>query len=209
MKKIITIGRQFGSAGHDIGELVAQKLGYEFYDKKLVELAAQKSNISDATVEKIDEKATSSLLYSLASGSYSMRGIGGPLYYEMPLNDKLFLAQSDIIKNVAAKENSVIVGRCADYVLKDNNDDIILLNVFIYADRDFRIKRVSEALGIDEKTAKDKVVKTDKQRRTYYNYYSNFDWGKMSNYDLCINSAKFGIEASADMIVNYIRSLNK
>lgn len=208
MKKIITIGRQFGSAGHDIGELVAEKLGYEFYDKKLVELAAQKSNISDATVEKLDEKATSSLLYSLASGSYSMRGIGGPLYYEMPLNDKLFLAQSDIIKNVAAKENSVIVGRCADYVLKDN-EDVMLLNVFIYADKNFRIKRVMDALGLDEKTAKDKVSKTDKQRRTYYNYYSNLDWGKMSNYDLCINSAKFGIEESANMIVNYIRSLDK
>lgn len=208
MKKIITIGRQFGSAGHDIGELVAEKLGFEFYDKKLVELAAQKSNISDATVEKLDEKATSSLLYSLASGSYSMRGIGGPLYYEMPLNDKLFLAQSDIIKNVAAKENSVIVGRCADYVLKDN-EDVMLLNIFIYADKNFRIKRVMNALELDEKTAKDKVSKTDKQRRTYYNYYSNLDWGKMSNYDLCINSAKFGIEESANMIVNYIRSLGK
>ena len=109
MKNVITIGRQYGSAGHAIGALVAEKLGYTFYDKQLVEIAAKNSNISDETVKHIDEKATSSLLYSLASGSYSLRGINGPLYYEMPLNDKLFIAQSDVIKNVAAKENSVIV----------------------------------------------------------------------------------------------------
>lgn len=208
MKNVITIGRQYGSAGHAIGALVAEKLGYTFYDKQLVEIAAKNSNISDETVKHIDEKATSSLLYSLASGSYSLRGINGPLYYEMPLNDKLFIAQSDVIKNVAAKENSVIVGRCADYVL-DDVEDINLINIFIYADMDFRIKRVMDVFEINEKQAKDKVTKTDKQRKTYYSYYSNRDWGKMSNYDICLNTSKLGIEGSADMIVNYIRGLEK
>ena len=155
MKNVITIGRQYGSAGHAIGALVAEKLGYTFYDKQLVEIAAKNSNISDETVKHIDEKATSSLLYSLASGSYSLRGINGPLYYEMPLNDKLFLAQSEVIKHVAAKENSVIVGRCADYVL-DEVEDINLVNVFIYADMDFRIKRVMDVFEINEKQAKEK-----------------------------------------------------
>lgn len=206
MKNIITIGRQFGSAGHDIGELIADGLGYDFYDKKLVEIAAKNSNMSSEVLESIDEKATSSLLYSLASGSYSLRGINGPLYYEMPLNDKLFLAQSDIIKNVAAKENSVIVGRCADYVL-DEVDGINLINIFIYAPLEFRIKRVMEAFDITEKQAKDKISKADKQRKTYYGYYANRDWGKMSNYDICINSEKMGIKESADMIINYIRSM--
>ncbi len=208
MKNVITIGRQYGSAGHAIGALIAEKLGYTFYDKQLVEIAAKNSNIADETVKHIDEKATSSLLYSLASGSYSLRGMSGPLYYEMPLNDKLFLAQSEVIKNVAAKENSVIVGRCADYVL-DDVENINLINVFIYADMDFRIKRVMDVFEINEKQAKEKVTKSDKQRKTYYSYYSNRDWGKMSNYDICINTSKFGIEGSADVIVNYIRSLEK
>lgn len=208
MKNVITIGRQYGSAGHDIGEMLAQKLEYAFYDKELVKLAAQKSNISDETVKHIDEKATSSLLYSLVSGSYSVHDINGPLYYEMPLNDKLFLAQSDVVKNIASKENSVIVGRCSDYILEDA-EDINLINIFIYAPLEFRVKRVKERFDLTDKQAKDRVLKTDKQRKTYYNYYSNRDWGKMSNYDLCINSAKVGIEKSAEMIANFVRSLEK
>ena len=208
MKNVITIGRQYGSAGHDIGEMLAQKLGYAFYDKELVKLAAQKSNISDETVKHIDEKATSSLLYSLVSGSYSVHDINGPLYYEMPLNDKLFLAQSDVVKNIASKENSVIVGRCSDYILEDA-EDINLINIFVYAPLEFRVKRVKERFDLTDKQAKDRVLKTDKQRKTYYNYYSNLDWGKMSNYDLCINSAKVGIEKSAEMIANFVRSLEK
>ena len=208
MKKVITIGRQYGSGGHDIGELVAQKLGYTFYDKKLVEIAAKNSNISDEAIESIDEKATSSLLYSLVSGSYSIRGMNGPLYSVMPLNDRRFIAQSDVIKNVAAKENSVIVGRCADYVLEDAKD-IELINIFIYSPMEERIKRISKIFDLTEKQAKDKIQKSDKQRKTYYSYYSNRDWGKMSNYDLCINSAKSGIEKTADMIVEFIRSIDK
>lgn len=208
MKKIITIGRQYGSAGHDIGELVAQELGFKFYDKELVEMAAKESNISQEAVKDMDERATSSLLYSLASGSYSLRGVSGPLYYEMPLNDKLFIAQSNVIRTIAAKENCVIVGRCADYAL-ESVPDVDVLNVFVYADQSYRIKRVMDAFGINEKKAKEKVVKTDKQRKTYYTYYSNRDWGTMTNYDLCLNSQKLGIEGGAKMIIDYIRGLDK
>lgn len=208
MKTVITIGRQFGSGGHDIGKLVAEKLGFTFYDKKLVEIAAKNSNISDETVKHIDEKATSSLLYSLVSGSYSIRGMNGPLYYEMPLNDKLFIAQSDVIKSVATQENAVIVGRCADYVL-DDVDDVQVINVFIYSPLEARIKRITNLYNLNEKQAKDKILKSDKQRKTYYSYYSNRDWGKMSNYDICINSGKIGIEESADMIVNFVKGLDK
>ena len=208
MKTVITIGRQFGSGGHDIGKLVAEKLGFTFYDKKLVEIAAKNSNISDETVKHIDEKATSSLLYSLVSGSYSIRGMNGPLYYEMPLNDKLFIAQSDVIKSVATQENAVIVGRCADYVL-DDVDDVQVINVFIYSPLEARIKRITNLYDLNEKQAKDKILKSDKQRKTYYSYYSNRDWGKMSNYDICINSGKIGIEESADMIVNFVKGLDK
>lgn len=206
MKNVITIGRQFGSGGHDIGKLVAEKLGYAFYDKKLVEIAAKNSNISDETVKHIDEKATSSLLYSLVSGRYSIRGMNGPLYYEMPLNDKLFIAQSDVIKDIASKEDCVIVGRCADYVLSET-EDVNLINIFIYSPLDVRIERISKLYDLNAKQAKDKIVKSDKQRKTYYSYYSNKDWGKMTNYDLCINSAKAGIDGTAEMIADFIRSI--
>ena len=208
MTKVITIGRQYGSAGHDIGELVAKELGCRFYDKELVELAAQKSNLAPEAVKKIDEHASSSLLYSLASGSYSLKGSAGPLYYEMPLNDKLFIAQSEAIKGVAAEGDCVIVGRCADYVLEDE-PDIELVNVFVYAPLEFRIKRVADALDLSEKKAKESVVKTDKQRKTYYGYYTNRNWGEMCNYDICLNSEKIGIERAAKLIVDYMRGTEK
>lgn len=208
MAKVITIGRQFGSAGHDIGELVAKELGYEFYDKELVEMAAKKSNISDETLMNFDERATSSLLYSLASGSYSVRGIAGPLYYEMPINDKLFIAQSDIIKEVAQTGNCVIVGRCADYVLEDM-ENVDVCNVFVYAPFEYRVQRVMDAFEINQKQAKDRVTKTDKQRKTYYNYYSNKDWGDMNHYDICVNSSKISVESAAKMIIEYIKGMDK
>lgn len=200
MSLIITIGRQFGSGGRDVGEKVAEYFNIPFYDKELVELAAQKSNISKEALKEVDEHATNSFLYSLASGNYSMRGINAPIYYEMPINDKLFIAQADVIKEVAKKGSCVIVGRCADYVLENENEDV--LSVFVYGSVDYRAKRVMSALDITQAKAKDKVLKTDKQRRTYYDYYTSKNWGVMSNYDLCIDAEKFGIEETANMIIN-------
>ena len=180
MSLIITIGRQFGSGGRDIGEKVAEYFNIPFYDKELVELAAQKSNISKEALKEVDEHAT--------------------IYYEMPINDKLFIAQADVIKEVAKRGSCVIVGRCADYVLENENVDV--LSVFVYGSVDYRAKRVMSALDITQAKAKDKVLKTDKQRRTYYDYYTSKNWGVMSNYDLCIDAEKFGIEETANMIIN-------
>jgi cytidylate kinase len=204
MSLVITIGRQFGSGGRDVGEKVAEYFGIPFYDKELVEMAAQKSNISKEALKEVDEHATNSFLYSLASGNYSMRGINAPIYYEMPINDKLFIAQAEVIKEVAKKGSCVIVGRCADYVLENENVD--LLNVFIHGSIDYRSKRVMEALNITQPKARDKVVKTDKQRRTYYDYYTSKDWGVMSNYDLCVNAEKFGIDGAAELIIAYAKN---
>ena len=159
MSLIITIGRQFGSGGRDVGEKVAEYFNIPFYDKELVELAAQKSNISKEALKEVDEHATNSFLYSLASGNYSMRGINAPIYYEMPINDKLFIAQADVIKEVAKRGSCVIVGRCADYVLENENVDV--LSVFVYGSVDYRAKRVMSALDITQAKAKDKVLKTD------------------------------------------------
>lgn len=204
MSLVITIGRQFGSGGRDVGERIAEYFNIPFYDKELVEMAAQKSNISKEALKEVDEHATNSFLYSLASGNYSMRGINAPIYYEMPINDKLFIAQAEVIKEVAKKGSCVIVGRCADYVLENENMD--LLNVFIFGNLDYRAKRVMEALELPQSKARDKVMKTDKQRRTYYDYYTSRDWGVMSNYDLCINTETVGISGAANLIINHVKN---
>lgn len=204
MSFVITIGRQFGSGGRDVGEKIASALGIPFYDKELVEMAAQKSNISHEALKEVDERATSSFLYSLVGGNYSMRGVNAPLYYEMPINDKLFIAQSDIIKNVAKQGSCVIVGRCADYVL-ESEEDVDLLNLFIYGSVDYRAKRVMQALNLTPSKARERVLKTDKQRRTYYDYYTSKDWGVMTNYDLCINTEKTGIDNAAEFVIRYVK----
>ncbi len=205
MAMVITIGRQFGSGGRDVGEKIASHFSIPFYDKELVEMASQKSNISKEALKEADEHATSSFLYSLASGNYSMRGINAPIYYEMPINDKLFIAQSEVIKEIAKKGSCVIVGRCADYVLGEESN-VDLLNVFVYASLDFRAKRVMDALNLPQNKARDRVIKTDKQRRTYYDYYTSRDWGVMSNYDICVNTEKIGIDNAAELIINFAKN---
>lgn len=206
MSLIITIGRQFGSGGRDVGEKVADALGIPFYDKELVEMAAQKSNLSKEALKEVDEHATNSFLYSLASGNYSLRGINAPIYYEMPINDKLFIAQAEVIKDIAKQGPCVIVGRCADYVLEEE-EGVELLNVFVHGSVDYRSKRVMEAQNLTQAKARDKVMKTDKQRRTYYDYYTSKDWGVMSNYDMCVNAEVFGIDGTANLIISCAKTL--
>lgn len=204
MSRVITIGRQFGSGGKDVGKLIAESLGIPFYDKELVELAAKKSNISYEAVKEIDERATNSLLYSIVTGSFGVKGLNAPLFYEMPMNDKFFIAQSEVIKEVAQQGDCVIVGRCADYVLS-SEEDVDVISVFIYSPLDFRMLRVAGSMNLTLNRAKDYIQKTDKQRRTYYDYYTSHEWGKMQNYDICINTQKVGIEKAAEMVVNYLK----
>lgn len=204
MSIVITIGRQYGSGGRDVGQKIAKALNIPYYDKELVEMAAAKSNISKDTVKDIDEKATSSFLYSLVNGNYSVGGT--PLYYEMPINDKLFISQSDVIRELAKKGSCVIVGRCADYVLRDEN--VKVCSVFVYGGLDYRVKRVMERYPeLSQAKARDKVIKTDKQRRTYYDYYSDGDWGLMTNYDVCLNTETLGIDEASQMLISYLKNM--
>ncbi len=203
MSKIITIGRQFGSGGRAMGEMIAKKLNIPIYDKELVELAAKKSDVSFEAIKEIDERATNSLLYSVVMGSWGARGINVPLYYEMPLNDKLFVAQSKVIKELAQKGDCIIVGRCADYVLEETEHDV--LSVFVYADLDTKIEFAVNNLDVKREKAKETLHKKDKQRRTYYEYYTNKKWGNTSSYDLAINVGKLGLEKAADLVVEAYR----
>lgn len=201
MKTVITIGRQYGSGGREIGEKLAKALDIPFYDKELVTLAAQNSDLHKDVLREIDERATNSLLYSLVTGN-AMRGVNSPIYYEMPINDKLFIAQSEIIKDISKKGSCVIVGRCADYVLEDCNVPVV--NVFIHADMPFKIGRIQKENDLSPEKAKDKIVKTEKRRKTYYNYYTNREWGKLDNYDICINSSKLGIDMAVELLKNFV-----
>ena len=198
-KIVIAIGRQFGSGGRAIGKLVAEKLGIPFYDKEIIKHIAEESGLSQEILNDYDEKPTNSFLYSLSLGAYtygnSITGIP-----EMPMSDKIFVIQSDVIKNLASQGSCVIVGRCAESILKDCSD---CLSVFIHSDFDSRIKRVSEYDNISHDEAAEKIRKTDKKRASYHNYYSDLKWGAATSYDLCINS-KFGIENSAKLIIDYL-----
>lgn len=197
--KIITIGRQYGSGGKVIGETIAKKLDIPFYDKELLKLAAKKSGICEEIFDSFDERPTNSFLYTLVMDPYSL-GFGTT--DELPLNHKVFLASFDTIKNIADKDGScVFVGRCADYALRDYKN---VINVFIYANIEDRIKRVSEKYGLAEGKAKDLIKKEDKSRASYYNYYSSKKWGDMKGYDICINTSLYGIEKTADILCDII-----
>lgn len=202
---VITIGRQYGSGGREIGKKIAELLGISYYDDELISLAAKNSGINSETLSDVDEKATNSLLYTLAMGG-SLFGGNAAIAYEMPINDKLYLAQSEVIKELAQKEPCVIIGRCADYVLKDYPSSI---NIFIYADLDKRAVRVAARRNITEAKAKDIIIKTDKQRANYYNYYTSLKWGRVENYDLCIDSGRLSIDKAAEAIVAYVEKITE
>lgn len=204
-KHIITITRQFGSGGHDIGKALAERLGISFYDKELISIAAKESGVSPEVFENADEKAANSLLYSLSTGLYSF-GNNFSSMGDLPLNDRLYIIQHRIIKEFAKKEDFVVVGRCADYVLKDNPK---LVKVFISADIDSRVKRVIERNEIDPARAKQAVLKMDKRRANYYSFYSGNKWGLADNYDLCINSTHLDTDQAVDIIMDYLNVIDK
>ena len=199
---IITIGREYGSAGKEIGTVLADSLGIKCYDKELLAKAAKESGMCQEIFENHDEKPTNSFLYSLVMDTYSM-GYSTSVFNDMPLNHKVFLAQFDAIKKLASEESCVIVGRCADYALEEFPNEI---SIFISADIEARIQRIMRIYSLTEDKARDVILKTDKKRANYYNYYSNKKWGEAKGYDLCINSAKVGVEGAVEIIENYIKT---
>ena len=198
--KIYTIGREFGSGGKKVGEKLAAKLGIKLYDKELLQQAAKDSGFCEEIFENHDEKPTNSFLYSLVMDTYSVSGYSAAPFLDMPLNHKVFLAQFETIKKIAERESCVIVGRCADYALSDNPDCI---NVFIHADMDKRIKNVSKNLNITENKARDIINKTDKQRASYYNYYTSKKWGDSKSYNLSLDAGKLGTDNCVEMILKF------
>ena len=212
MKKIITIGREYCSGGSIIGKLVAEKLGYAFYDKEIIDEAAQNSGLSADFITKNDQKLPSAWLYSILMGAtYAAPGTnsattgftGGTL----PLADQVFNAQRNVIIDLAKKGPCVIVGRCSDYILRHceeiNRNE--LLNVFIYAPMEDKNKRAVEQKKLDEKNAERSIKLIDKGRANHYNTFTQRTWGNRSHYDLLINSSTLGLEKTADLLVQMIK----
>ena len=203
-KIIITIARQFGSGGREIGERIAAALGFPLIDKELIKDAAAKGELNEDIIKSADESAANSLLYTLAMGS-NVLGTTIQFGYKMPINDKLFILQSEAIKEYAAKGSCVIIGRCADYVLREEPG---LFRIFIYGDLDHRQQRVKERHPeIKQSQVIDIINKTDKRRSSYYNFYTGNKWGKYDNYDMAINSSTFGIDETAKLIAAAVNKL--
>ena len=203
-KIIITIARQYGSGGREIGEKVAAKLGIKLYDKELIKEAASRGSLDEGVSEMADESAANSLLYTLAMGS-NILGTTMHFGYKMPLNDKLFILQSEIIKECAKDESCVIIGRCGDYVLRDEEN---LFRIFIYGDLDHRQERVAQRHPeLKSSQVVDIINKTDKRRASYYNFYTGNKWGKYDHYDIAINSSTLGIDGAAELICASVKKL--
>ena len=195
---IISICREYCSGGKEIGKKVSDELGYTFLVKQLITEAAKKSGYDESVFEKVDEVATNSLLYSLVLGTYGANAAGA-----MPDNDKLFGLQAEIIRDTAKEKNGVVIGRCADYVLREEPN---LIKIFLRADMDFRVERFRSLYTVPEgKKPEDIINKTDKKRASYYKFYTGNLWKDMNNYDLVINTGKVGIDNAVATIIDYVR----
>ena len=200
MKKLVTISREYGSGGRIIGELLAEKLKVPFYDKEIIDMAVEQSGYSSEVIEGAELKAKSSFAYSLASALSFNEGTTGSV---LSVNDRLFLAQFQVIREIGDTGSGVIVGRCADYVLREMPG---VTNVFIYAEYEDRLKRAVEKYGDDPEKAEDIISTYDKARQNYYNYHTGMKWGEYKNYNLAINSSYISEEEAANLIVSYIEN---
>lgn len=198
-KIVLTIGRQFGSGGREIGRKLAGALNISYYDRELVSLAAKESGLCPEVFENADEKASDCLAYAFSVG-LSYMGMYTP-HADILSNEGLFKLQSDAIRMLAERESCVIVGRCADYILRDNPH---CLSFFIHNNMEVRIQRVLEMKEMTIEQAKERITKTDKTRASYYNYFTNKVWGNSASYHLSIDASVLGIDGTVDYIKEFV-----
>lgn len=201
MKRIITISREFGSGGRTIGKMVAEALGYKYYDKELVKQVSEESGFDPKYIEEHGEHARgyTGLSYGLAA-----QGVPGVMRGMSP-DDYLYVIQREVILRIAEESPCVIVGRCADYILKDRKD---VLNVFIHADMDFRADRIVRLYGESDKSPEKRLVEKDKKRRLNYKHYTEQEWGKSQNYDISLCSSTLGIDRCVKIITDLAKELD-
>lgn len=197
-KVIVTIGRQTGSGGRIVAQKLSQELSIPYYDKEILDDAATRSGMNRQIFEQSDEKRHPSLLYAFAMQSYAYGGVGGN---ELPIGTRLYLAQFEAIKSIAAQGSCVLVGRCADYFLRDEKG---LVRVFITADYQDRLEHTISERNLSEKAAREFLRKRDKERSAYYDFNTDGKWGAAQNYDLCINTTRVGIDGAVKLIKEFI-----
>ena len=198
---IITISREFGSGGREIGEKLAQQLSIPFYDKEILQRTAEKSGLSQDFIANAESHSRKSFLFSIATAPYSDMKFS--YQYETPVTDQAYFAQSQVIRELAEANNCVIVGRCADYILREEEK---LLRIFIVASPDDRLRRVVDEYGMEEKDASSKIKKADKARASYVRHYTGEEWGDVKNYDLVINTSYSGIDGAVEIIKSALRA---
>lgn len=202
-KKIITISREYGSGGRQIGQIVAKQLGIEFCDKELIDAAAKEIGFPAEIVAEKEQRLTNSLLYNFAMGAlYGIAYPREPKTSELPLTEQIYQAQKKAIEEAAKRGSCIFLGRCADYILRNRPD---VLRVFVYADRDIRKRRAIEEYGEPEESIDEFMYQTDKRRRIYYENYTNQRWGARENYDLMMNSGRLGIESCVSLILGAVK----
>jgi len=196
---IITISREYGSGGRYVGELLAKELGIPFYDKEIIHMVAKKSGLSEGFIEKSEETLPNTFLHNLKYSAYST--YDSIAFYDTPVTDKVYLAQSSVIKELASQGSCVIVGRCADYILRD---DPRLVTIFIRAGLDDKVSRAVEFYGLSSDKAPERIKKIDKSRKNYYKYYTSRQWGGFENFDLAINTTFTGVESAVAVIIKML-----
>ena len=202
-KKIITISREYGSGGRQVGLTVAKKLGMEFYDKELIDAAAKEIGFPTEMIADREQRLTNSLLYNFAMGTlYGIAYPREPKVSELPLTEQIYQAQKKAIEEAAKRGSCIFVGRCADYILKSRPD---VLRVFIYADRDIRKRRAIEEYGEIEEYIDEFMYQTDKRRRIHYENYTNPKWGSRENYDLMLNSGDLGLDKCVELLCEAVK----
>ena len=200
MNKVITISRHYGSGGREIGKRWAEHYGIPFYDNEIISNAAKESGFAEVAFEKAEEKATNSFLYSLAMGmsAYGNMDMG---FSTMSVDDRLFLAETKVTRRFAQEGPCVIVGRCADYVLKDLPN---MVNIYVAADIPSRVKRAIEVYDLPKAKAEENIIKFDKRRSNYYNFHTGKRWGDVNNYHISIRSDFGGIDNAVKTLIAYI-----
>lgn len=198
--KIITISRQCGSGGHTIGQALAEKLDIPLYDKKILEEVSRRSGLAEDVIESEGEYSTSSVIFNIGMGVYN--AWNSSQREMMPLREQINAYQTEFIRGVARKGSCIIVGRCADYILRERTD---CLNVFIYGNREDRIKRVIDEHRVPEHEAEAHIKNRDKKRAAHYKYITDQEWGDMKNYNLCLDSSELGIEKCIELILNCVQ----
>ncbi|MBM6968388.1 MULTISPECIES: AAA family ATPase [Pseudoramibacter] len=194
---ILTFSRQFGSGGSNIAKRLAKELAIPFYDQELITESAKDTGIAPNMVKALEETPTNSLLYAIAAGTAYGGAVTPSALTALPMTDRVFLSQSDVIRRYADEGSCVILGRCADYILRKDPDAI---SVYIHRDHDERVHQVAKLYDKTEKKAAEMVKKMDKRRANYYAYYTDKRWGDAENYDICLNSGVLGEDGCVDLL---------